>query len=127
MNRSQIRVVAVSSFKIVIFDVAQYVSLGLMEAVIAVFWHPFRFVAAEDALHGTVVPTVASPTHAVFNPIAPKQLSKRQAGVMTALIQNQTGCFLLKFGWVGFSWHDGNLLELVFDRGHIPLQMVRVY
>ena len=70
-------VVAVPSFKIVVFDVLEHIDLSLIKAVITVFWHPLGFIAAEDTLHGAVVPTVSSPTHALLNLIAPKQLSKR--------------------------------------------------
>src|SRR3569832_584604 len=47
---------------------------------------PFRFQSSEEALHWTVVPTVAAPTHALHHLIPPQLLPERQAGKQTTKI-----------------------------------------
>jgi hypothetical protein len=58
--------------KFIVFDIFEDISLSLIKAVITVFWHPFGFIAAKDALHRAVVPTIASSAHALLDVIAPK-------------------------------------------------------
>src|SRR3569833_1706601 len=57
-----------------------------VERCVTDFGDSFRFQASEEALHWTVVPTVAAPTHALHHLIPPQLLPERQAGVLATLI-----------------------------------------
>ena len=70
--------------------VVQYVTINLPQglglACVTIYWYPFCFQTAEEALHGTIIPAVSPSADALFYSVTPEKLLIFQAGILTSLV-----------------------------------------
>jgi len=74
-------------FIIVVLDVCSDINHSLSETEVGIIWHPFRFITPEKELHWSIVPTIATPTHALCDLVMPQLLAEYPTCVMTALVR----------------------------------------
>lgn len=71
---------------VVIHQVITDIPFRLPHAHISHSRNPLRFKTSEQPLHRGVIPTVATPTHALGHAIAPQSLPKCPAAISAALV-----------------------------------------